>query len=305
MAEKKTGKGNSGTSKKKQKEKQQETLRFAIVIVAALILLIIIYMIQRYSKPSEAEPSKAPTPTSMVFDTPTPEAVPTEKADPTKAPTNAAVTDTPTPAPTETQAPAETATPTPEPTATQAALLISDADAQTTVEKSIDKALYKASLIDDHLNVDGVVYYEFEMSDKATGKKYSPFIVVSKNDGKMYYYDGTGVTAFTKFPLDTASTEDPDKVPVSGGITAAQAYKILCSMDKDDLLLAKNPSEYRAEYTNEIDLTIDGKDCYNIQLFETSNGKERLRGSFFISVDGLNCYYIDTDTELPVLVPIG
>ena len=76
-------------------------------------------------------------------------------------------------------------------------------------------------------------------------------------------------------------------------------------MNKDDLLLAKAPSEYEADYSSVISIEIKGKDCYSIQLFETSNGKKRLRGEFFISVDGLNCYYIDNDTNEYVLVPIG
>ncbi|MBR6359552.1 MAG: hypothetical protein IKS11_07880 [Lachnospiraceae bacterium] len=310
------------TRKKKGKKKgnQQEGLKFAIVVLSALILLLVIYLIQRVQKENRATPTDAPTPTTMVLNTGTPAPTSgtpvkdTPTAIPTETPTPPAfVTEAPTPEPTGmvavptqdiplTGVPVGTQAVTPTPATTAG---ISHDEALALIEKNIDKSLYSASLTNDDLNIDGSDLYLFTIYDKTTGKAFPSFLAVSRQTGKLYYYDSLTLSEFDKFPPDTAAAVDPEKQPVTGGITAKQAYELLCTMNKDDLFLAKGPADYQAEYSDVITNEINGKDCYSIQLFETSNGKKRLRGEFFISTDGLDCYYNDSDTGEFVLVPIG
>ena len=79
-------------------------------------------------------------------------------------------------------------------------------------------------------------------------------------------------------------------------LTAKEAYEVLCTYSKESLKIAKNVTEYNAEYGDELTL-IDGNQCYRINLSEVSGGKVRNRGEFYISVDGTKCYYIDSDTN--------
>ncbi len=296
------------TRKKKGKKKgnQQEGLKFAIVVLSALILLLVIYLIQRVQKENRATPTDAPTPTTMVLNTGTP--APTSGT-PVKDTPTAIPTETPTPAPTAatptTEAPTMTPEPTPTPEPTKEVTLINENEALALLEKKISKDQYLASLQNDNLKIDGTKYYLFSIQEKGSTKVYPLFVAVNGVNGELSYYDGERLLEFLKFPQDSASAGDPEKPPVNASITAKQAYDLLCTMNKDDLLLAKNPSEYEAEYSDEISFERNGKDCYTITLFETSNGKKRNRGEFFISVDGLDCYYYDADLEDFVLVPIG
>ena len=220
------------TRKKKGKKKgnQQEGLKFGIVILSALILLLVIYLIQRAVNDNRVKPTDAPTPTTMVLNTETPAptsgpaAKDTPTAVPTETPTPATfVTETPTPEPTGivavptqdiplTGAPVGTQTVTPTPTV---AAGIGHDDAVALIEKNIDKNLYNASLTNDELNVDGSDFFLFTIYDKSSGKAFPSFIAVSRQTGKLYYYDSLTLSEFDKFPPDSASAGDPEESPQS------------------------------------------------------------------------------------------
>ena len=94
----------------------------------------------------------------------------------------------------------------------------------------------------------------------------------------------------------TQAPEEPKTV------TAQEAYEILCTYSKESLNIAKNVSEYDAEYGTELTL-INGINCYRINLSEIAdNGKVRNRGVFFVSVDGTRCYYENSETSEFILV---
>ncbi len=293
-----------------RKKQQQDGLKFAIIIVTALILLLAIYIISKAGKEGgKTTPTPVPaTPTTIVLvtETPTPVVNPTEQPkstvtpEPTAEPTGSVLVPTQevplTGVPVGTQAPL-TPTPTVAPS-------ITESEAKAALEKKVDKNLYTLSIVNDHLNVDGTDFFMYAVYEKQSGKSFSSFIIVSKQSGKMYYYDNGSISDFDKFPPDDAVSKDPSQ-QTGKGITADQAYQLLCTMDKDALMIAKNPSEYTAEYDKEATVNIEGKNCYEIYLIEVTNGKRITRGVFFVSEDGLDCYYRDYDTEMFKPIPIG
>lgn len=308
----------SGTSRGKKK-KQQDSLRFGVVIIAALIILLIIYIISKLNENRKPETPDAPaTPTSIVLttETPTPKAEATKaETAPTKKPeasATAAPEATATPEPTAVVVPTEAIPLTGVPVGTQIpftptptlAPVISESEAKVLIEKKVDKAQYSLSLMNDHLNVDGTDFFMYAVYEKSSGKAFSSFIIVSKQTKKIYYYDNGAISDFDKFPPDNAVSKDPSQQS-GAGISADKAYNLLCSVDKEVLMLTKAPSEYTAEYDAEASVTVSGKNCYAISLLDVTNGKRVLRGEFFISEDGLDLYIVDPDTGEFIPIPIG
>jgi hypothetical protein len=196
--------------------------------------------------------------------------------------------------PTATPTPTNTPTPTPTPA-------LNAAEAEKVVKGKVDTEVYDVQLVNENLVVGNGRYYQFGAIKNQEFA--SPFIVVSKADGSLHFYDSTEGTVydFTKFPIDAPATPTPMPTPEPAGtLTAKEAYKVLCSYSKEALHIAKDVKEYDAEYDEELTL-INGVDCYRINLSEFSNGKVRNRGEFYVSVDGTACYYIDSETNEFVL----
>lgn len=296
--------GKSSSSKKstrKKKNSSDDTMKFLLVLIIAGIAIALIFfsqsddgekagnMVTGTPTPTvEAENTKAPEPTA----TPKPtkaEAEPTPVQEPT--PTNAPEpgTDaTATPEPTATPIPTSTPTPTP---------ALSAAEAELVVKAVVDTAVYSVQLVNENLQVGNGRYYQF---GAISGQEFVyPFLVVSKLDGTLHYYDSTEDTVFdfSKFPLQAETTPTPTPTPAAvSKLTVEEAYNVLCTYSKEALQIAKEVKEYDAEYGSELTL-INGVDCYRINLSEFSNGKVRNRGEFYISVDGTKCFYIDSNTN--------
>lgn len=312
----------TGKSSKKKKKDKEDGLKFAIIIVIALIIILGIYIITQSQGSKDPTPTQAPTPTTIVLgttNTPVPDTNPTDapavatqtpnptEATATKAP-EATSTPEPTPVPTtavEPTAVPATSTPLPEITPTPTAVpRVTVDEAKAVVTKKVDTNLYTVALMNDQLNVDGTDYFMYAVYEKSTGKPFSSFLIVSKQSGDIYYYENGTISEFDKFPPDSTSIKDPSQ-ETGTVISADKAYKLLCTIDKDTLMLVKAPSEYVAEYDKEAIVTVNGKNCYEIFLFETTNGKRVLRGDFFVSEDGLDCYVSDPDTGEFRPIPIG
>ena len=304
---KRTSNAKGSTSrKKKKKNSSDDMIKFFMVLVIAGIAIAMIFFMQGRN---EDEPEATPTPgitgegeintPTNVADEPTkaPTMAPTKE--PTKAPTKA-----PTEAPTNTPVPtkAPTATPTEEPEPTPLPAGLSAESAQNLIASSI-ASNYTVQLINDHLSVNGAEYYLFCAMSGET--MLYPFLVVDKAEGTLHCYNSTEnkIFAFTTFPLE--QTVNPEVTPGATEqktISAEEAYKVLCGYSKESLNIAKEVSEYDAEYGNELTL-VNGVNCYSITLTEvSSNGKVRNRGSFFVSVDGSKCYCIDNTTNEFVLI---
>lgn len=293
---------SSGKSTRKKKNSSDDTMKFLLVLVIAGIAIALIFFSR--SKEDDTSGSKitgTPTPTVEAGLTEAPEdtVVPTPTVNPTEepAPDNVATATpeaepTATPVPTATPAPTNTPTPTPTPA-------LSATEAKKVVTDKVDTSVYDVQMINENLSVGNGSYYQFGAIKNQ--EFVSPFLVVSKADGSLHFYDSTEGTVydFTTFPLKTEATPTPTPEPTpepSKTLTAAEAYEVLCTYSKDALHIAKEVKEYDAEYDNELTL-INGVDCYRINLSEFSNGKVRNRGEFYVSVDGTKCYYIDSDTN--------
>ena len=303
----KSGKTNSsGKNTRKKKDSSDDTIKFLLVLVIAGIAIALIFFSQSKDNPAGNQVTGTPVPTvsdgtteiPQNTEAPEPTAVPT--AEPTRAQETPEATLAPTEAPQETAAPEPTATATPVPTNTPTPTptpALSAAEAETKVTEKVDTSVYSIQLVNENLQVGNGSYYQF---GAIKNQEFAyPFLVVSKVDGSLHFYDSTEDTVFdfTKFPLVAEATPTPTPVPApSDTLTAEEAYKILCSYSKEALQIAKEVKEYDVEYGNELTL-INGVDCYRFNLSEFSNGKVRNRGEFYVSVDGAKCYYIDSNTN--------
>lgn len=303
---------SSGKGKRKKKNSSDDTMKFLLVLVIAGIAIALIFFSRKDDDPAANTNTGAPTPTmaeeqpgnSQEEVTPAPTIapttepnqgntentpVPTEALQPTATPEPTATT---APQPTETPAPTGTPTPTPTPLP-----VLSVTEAEKVVADKVDTTVYNVQLFDEDLVVGNGSYYQFGAIKNQ--EIISPFLVVSKQDGSLHFYDSTEGTVFdfTKFPLyaEATPTPVPTEAP-SKELTAKEAYEVLCTYSKESLRISKEVKEYDAEYGEELTL-IDGVNCYRINLSEFSNGKVRNRGEFYVSVDGTRCYYIDSDTN--------
>lgn len=297
----KSGKSNSSAkNSRKKKNSSDDTMKFLLVLVIAGIAIALIFLSQK-DKPADGTITPSPTMAAGLTETPENTPVTEPTAEPTKEPSQqqqpentVAPTEVPTQAVEPTAAPTATPTPTSTPTPTPA---LSVTEAEKAVKDKVDTSVYDVQLVNENLVVGNTGYYQFGAIKNQ--EFVSPFLVVSKADGSLHFYDSTEGTVydFTKFPVKAEATPTPVPTPELVGIlTAKEAYEVLCTYSKESLHIAKDVKEYDAEYDEELTL-IDGVDCYRINLSEFSNGKVRNRGEFYISVDGTKCYYIDSDTN--------
>ncbi len=291
---------SSGKNTKKRKNSSDDTMKFLLVLVIAGIAIALIFFSQSEDNPAGITGTPVPTAGSNITVSPQNTNTPKPTTAPVTEPAQGETENTPVPTvepqatatPTATPTPSPTNTPTPTPTPA-----LSAAEAQKVVEKKVDTSAYDVQMVNESLVVGNGSYYQFGAIKNQ--EFVSPFLVVSKADGSLHFYDSTEGTVFdfTKFPLKAEATPTPMPTPEPARVlTAKEAYEVLCTYSRDALHIAKDVKEYDAEYGEELTL-IDGVDCYRFNLSEFSNGKVRNRGEFYISVDGAKCYYIDSNTN--------
>lgn len=268
---------NTGTRRKSTK-KSDDTMKLLLVLVIAVIAIAIVFFMQKgEDTPTGGQATVTPGLTATP-EPEKPEATPTGEAEPT-LPEKPDVT--PGPVPTEgAELPAK----------------ISPEEARELLAEVVDTGIYKLELLNDHLAIDGAGFYQFSVSENGTDL--TPLLIVDKVDGTIWCYDGLGgIEEFEKFPVDNSEDNTGTEVPgpsTEDGITAEQAYDVLCSYSKEKLGLAKEVREYTPEYDSTLTL-VKGVNCYRINLTEVSNGKVRNRGEFYISIDGKQCFFIDSN----------
>lgn len=295
---KKSGSARSSSKKsRKKKNSSDDTMKFLLVLVIAGIAIALIIFSQK-NEPGGSSSDTTPTPSAAADISTVPEKTPipsgeqTQMPQPTTQPEVSGNTPMPTEQAETTVKPTETPVSTPTPTP-----VLSTQEAKALVTEKVDTSVYDVQLVNENLFVGNGSYYQFGAIKNQ--EFVSPFLVVSKTDGSLHFYDSTEDTVFdfTKFPLQAEATATPSPTPEpSKNLTAKEAYEVLCSYSKDSLHIAKEVKEYDAEYDEDLTL-INGVDCYRINLSEFSNGKVRNRGEFYVSVDGKTCYYIDSDTN--------
>lgn len=271
-----SGKRSGGNGQGKQS--QGPDLLSIIVVVIAVVSVIV--LISKFSKEDDGSEAGNLTGSITTTGTVTPDA-PTDVPDEiTKEPE---ATKPVTVAPKPTFAP--TATPIPTPTEKP---MLTETEAKKIATKIVQMDTYSIELLDDHLMIDGAEYYAFCINDE-NGTSLSPLLIVEKTEGTLLCYDLSGVvSAIERFPLDKTETG-------GGGektLTSEEAKQILVGYSAAQLGLAKEPAAYEMTVDDWTTL-VEGKDCYGINLFETSDGKQRLRGTFYVVLDGSAVYSQD------------
>lgn len=261
-AAKKSGSsGTRNTGKRNQKQSQGPDLLTIIVVLIAVVLVVV--LVSKYKK--EKKGGEVLQPTGAVTATAAPE-------EPTGEVTEA-------PTPTAAATPEATATPeAPEPTEES---VLSQSEAEDIVRSIVQLDTYSIELLDDHLMIDGAEYYSFCIND-ANSVGLEPMLIVEKKEGTLLCYDMSGVVApIEKFPLDKTETGSEG----TKTLTQEEAKALLAGYSGERLGLAKETSAY--EMTVDDWTTIaEGMECYGINFFENTGGKQRFRGTFYVALDG-------------------
>lgn len=269
---KQTGKKQTGrTPKSNPKENGGPDLLTIVVLLAAIVL--VIALLHNYKKEEKEISAGGGTTTVAPEASKSPEqssTVPSQAVVATKPP----VTGQPTATPTPTNEP-----------------VLSVEEARRMVEEKVELAEFRTELLDDHLMIDGEEYYTFCVND-ANGETMEPLLIVEKKKGTLFCYDMSGVMSeFTKFPLDKTETGSTGVETIS----EEEARAVLAGYSKERLGLAMEVASYEME-VDAWTTTADGRDCYGINLFEATNGKKRLRGTFYVAMDGSAVYSRDEIT---------
>lgn len=263
------------TGKNQKKESQGPDLITVIVVLVAVVLVLV--LVSKYKEEKKGGEAGNPTGTVSVTGTSAPD-----------TPTSAGQPDTPVPTQSATKAPQATATPVPTPTEEP---VLSQTEALRIVNEIIQLENYSIELLDDHLMIDGAEYYSFCVNNEK-GEGLEPLLIVEKREGTLLCYDMSGVVApIAKFPLDkTESGSEGQEV-----LTVDEAKAKLTEFTAERLGLAKEPSAY--EMTADDWTTMaDGVECYGINFFEETGGKQRFRGTFYVALDGSAVYGKDDVT---------
>lgn len=266
-------------NKKNNKKKNDGPDLLTVVIVLVAIVLVIVLLVN-YRKDKDGKEPATGTPTTGATNTP---GVPADAVTPDAKPTTKP---TATPVPTVTLAPEQneaTPVPTEEP-------MLSVEDAEEIVRSNVDLEAdaFTVELLDDHLMIEGTEYYSFCVNDK-NGEAMGPLLIVDKKAGTLFCYDYSGVVSqFSKFPLDKTETGSAG----TDMISAEEAKGVLSGYSKEKLGLALEPSAYEMT-VDDWTTVIKGKECYGVNLFEISDGKQRFRGVYYVTLDGSAVYSED------------
>ncbi|MBQ8845975.1 MAG: hypothetical protein IJ006_02410 [Lachnospiraceae bacterium] len=274
-ASKSTSSAKKPTGKNQKKESQGPDLITIIVVLVAVVLVLV--LVSKYKDEKKGGEAGNPTGTVSVTGTSVPD-MPTPEGRP----------DTPTPTQSVTKEPKATATPVPTPTEEP---VLSQTEALRIVNEIIQLENYSIELLDDHLMIDGAEYYSFCVNNEK-GEGMEPLLIVEKKEGTLLCYDMTGVVApIAKFPLDKTETGSDGQEM----LTVEEAKTLLAGFTAERLGLAKEPSAY--EMTADDWTTMaDGAECYGINFFEETGGKQRFRGTFYVALDGSAVYGKDDVT---------
>ncbi len=274
---KSTSSSKKPAGKNQKKESQGPDLVTVIVVLVAVVLVLV--LVSKYKEEKQGGEAGNPTGTVSVTGTGVPD-----------TPTMEVTTDAPKPTATlaATKAPEATATPVPTPTEEP---VLSQTEALRIVNEIIQLENYSVELLDDHLMIDGEEYYSFCVNNEK-GEGLEPLLIVEKKEGTLLCYDMTGVVApIEKFPLDKTETGNDGQQT----LTVEEAKKLLSGYTAERLGLAKAPTEY--EMTADDWTTMaDGVECYGINFFEETGGKQRFRGTFYVALDGSAVYGKDDVT---------
>lgn len=270
--------------------------RFLLIL---LIVLVIIMIISNWKKGKEQENTPTPTPVEQLTPTTEPEATPTTEA------FGGTADVTPTPLPTQGADATPTPTPVAEPEATPTISVdapeaeVSIAEADGLMAKVVNVNGYSYEMSDDHLWVDGRVYYCYVVVYQEVEEKYA--ILVAQDNGEMYYYDTNGNrTPLTKFPMDSVETPQQGSTGSIGdtelGLTVSQAKEWLSDVSFTRLAL---PAPL-AECTLSLDdwkTMVNGVECYCLNVFYNN----ALAGTIYFTENAAQIYYLD---EFGEFIPV-
>lgn len=265
---------------------------FTRVLLIVLIVLVVVLIITNMNKDKEQETAATPTPYPTAQLTPAATATPTteaggETARATSTPTpiiEAEPTATPTPEPVT-----PTVAPTPTPEVPEAEVSVTEADGLMAGVVNVDGYSYELS--DDHLWVDGRVYYCYVVVYQELEEKYA--ILVDRENGEMFYYDMQGhKSPLENFPMDSMETPEQGSAEGSSGsetgMTVEQAENWLADVSFTQLALPAPLTECSLSL-DEWKTVVNGAECYCLNVFYN----DALAGTIYFTENAEQVYYLD------------
>lgn len=168
---------------------------------------------------------------------------------------------------------------------------INQGEAKQAIRLKIPDTAYKIDLLDDHLLLDGKMYYLYQIS--CDGEAIEPGVIVDTQDGTVLYYNNSGqITDLVSFP--------PDKVEIietkDETVTRDNVAEVIGALSKEKLNLSKDFSKYKIS-VDEWTSVVLGKECLCVDVFDTVDGKRQLAGVYYAALDGTVIYRLDEDSN--------
>lgn len=277
----------TGKKKNRKKKKEGPDLLTIVIVLVAIVLVAVLLVNYNKDKKGTGQPAGTPEQATGIPEAPSDGGILQPTANATSKPSAR-----PTEPPAATQGATDTPGTSPVPTPTEVPVL-SVEEAKEILRRNISLAVdaYGIELLDDHLMIDGEEYYNFCIND-TEGNAMTPLLIVEKKEGNLLCYDYAGIVSpFSKFPLDKTETGGTgEKV-----ITAEEAKKVLSGYSGKALGLANEPSFYKMT-ADDWTTMVSGKMCYGINLFETTDGRQKFRGVYYVALDGSAVYSVDEVT---------
>lgn len=286
VTSKETNQNNEKNTSKKMVQKQWKSNLWKPVLVIGSMLVLMVGSVACSGKDNQENPI---TPTLSQGVTQSLTIIPTEKLEKEEI----------TPQLTSGEKPTSSLSVTEQPEVTQSPKTVVTAEqALSLIQNEVDERIYTISLLNDYFMLDdGKLYHMFCISDE-TGDL-EPLLLVEQESGiiKCYSLDGV-LSDFSHFPLDNVEQNKPS----SEEISKEEALKFLEEKGKEALGLTKNLSDYDEITYDDWTTTVNGISCYSINVLEQSNGKLRLRGTYYVAVDGSQVYRLNSETNEFILV---
>ncbi len=172
---------------------------------------------------------------------------------------------------------------------------ISEKEAVKYIQDIIGERGYYFELLNDDINIDGSVYYDYQISDG--GGPIKPDVLVNKENGELLCYKPDGSTApFSEHPLYTETDSGEDSGTGEEGFTKEDALAQLGKVPSKDLGLPEELKEYSLIF-DKWTINIKDVECYCINAYSDTGERKINMGLFYVATDGSVMYKFDSELD--------
>lgn len=171
---------------------------------------------------------------------------------------------------------------------------ISETDAIKLLQMEIGDSGYYFETLEDDLKVGNNEYYLIQVSDSSS--VIEPNLIIDKASGEILCYKNDNTTApFSEFPLYSANGTDNESK--QGKISKDDALNMLSKVSADTLKLEKPLTDYKTIEFDDWTTNVEDVECYGINVYDNSNGKNSFVGVYYVATDGSKMFRFDSVNE--------